>query len=152
MFAGTGWTPSRSTMLNILKRCHFILEPLLNYFKDVVLTDSIVACDDTGVTLLYPKEPPDFSAIDPEDHKQQRIAEVFNDALNEGKPSIRAKMWAYRGVAVKLNVFDFTVSRHRDGPNTFFENYRGTILGDCWHGFGAIAVRVFGGDCARGLQ
>ncbi len=144
MFAGTGWTPSRSTMLNILKRCHFILEPLLNYFKDVVLTDSSVACDDTGVTLLYPKEPPDFSAIDPDDHKQQRIAEVFNEALKEGKPSIRAKMWAYRGVKVKLNVFDFTVSRHRDGPNSFFENYRGTILGDCWHGFGAIAAESSG--------
>ena len=100
----------------------------------------MVACDDTDVTLLYPKEPPDFSAIDPEDHKQQRVAEVFNEALKEGKPSIRAKMWAYRGVEVKLNVFDYTVSLHRDGPNSFFENYRGTILGDCWHGFGAIAA------------
>jgi len=136
MFAGTGWIPSRSTMLNILTQCSFILEPLLAYFKQVVLGDGIVACDDTGVTLLYPKVPPNFDLDDP---KQKRTAEVFARAVEEGKPSINAKMWAYRGVNVKLNVFDFTVSRHRDGPDLFFDSYTGTILGDCWHGFGAIA-------------
>jgi len=141
MFAGSGWTPSRSTMLNILTNCHFVIEPLLAYFKQVVLTDSIVACDDTGVTLLYPKAPPDFDLSDP---KQRRIAEVFEEALKNEKPSIKAKMWAYRGQTVPLNVFDFTVSRHRDGPDSFFENYRGTILGDCWHGFGAIAAESDG--------
>jgi hypothetical protein len=61
-------------------------------------------------------------------------------ALKEQQPSINAKMWAYRGVTVKLNVFDFTVSRHRDGPAWFFDDYQGTLLGDCWHGFEAIAV------------
>ncbi len=140
-FAGTGWTPARSTMLNILKQCHFIIEPLLDYFKQVVLTDSVVACDDTGITLLYPKVPPDFDTTESElTTKQKRIAEVFEEALKDNKPSINAKMWAYRGVNVKLNVFDFTVSRHRDGPELFFDNYNGTILGDCWHGFGAIAA------------
>ena len=127
--------------MNILTQCHFIVEPLLGYFKQVVLTDSIVACDDTGVTLLYPKIPPDFDLSDP---KQKRIAEVFADALQNEKPSINAKMWAYRGQTVKLNVFDFTVSRHRDGPELFFENYNGTILGDCWHGFGSIAAESAG--------
>ena len=95
IFAGTGWTPSRSTMLNILTRCHFVIEPLLEYFKQVVLRDSIVACDDTGVTLLYPKVPPNLDVSDP---KQKRIAEVYEEALKHGKPSINAKMWAYRGM------------------------------------------------------
>jgi transposase len=140
-FAGTGWTPSRSTMLNILVNCHFILWPLLEYFKRIVLTDPIVACDDTGVTLLYPKVPPEFDVSDP---KQKRMEEVFTEALTEKKPSIRAKMWAYRGNSIKLNVFDFTVSRHRDGPDSFFADYQGTILGDCWHGFGAIAAESDG--------
>src|SRR5690606_32788317 len=97
------------------------------------------------VTLLYPKVPPDLDVSDP---KQKRIAEVYNQALEENKSSINAKMWAYRGVNVKLNVFDFTVSRHRDGPDEFFENYSGTILGDCWHGFGAIAAES-GGSIQR---
>ena len=137
VFAGSGWTPSRSLMLNILTNCHFILEPLLAYFKQTLLRDRIIACDDTGVTLLYPKVLPEFDLTN---LKQKRASEVFTAALKKNKPSINAKMWAYRGARVKLNVFDFTVSRHRDGPDLFYENYSGTILGDCWHGFGAIAV------------
>ena len=141
LFAGSGWTPSRSTMLNILTRCHFILAPLLAYFKRVLQGDSHVACDDTGVTLLYPKVLPEFDLSDP---KQKRIAEVYAEAKAANKPSINAKMWAYRGVNVKLNLFDFTVSRHRDGPELFFQGFAGTLLGDCWHGFLAIALASVG--------
>ena len=135
-FAGSGWNPGRSTLLNILQGCHFVLLPLLDYFKRTVQGDSIVGCDDTGVTLLYPKTLPEFDLSDP---KQRRVHEVYSHALNENKPSIRAKMWAYRGQTVPLNVFDFTVSRHRDGPELFFANFEGTLLGDCWHGFESIA-------------
>ena len=140
-FAGSGWTPGRSTLLNILKQSHFVLEPFLSFCKRTVQTDSAVGCDDTGLTLLYPKTVPVF---DLSDAKQRRIHEVFSKALAENKPSIHAKMWAYRGVQVKLNVFDFTVSRHRDGPELFFANYTGTLLGDCWHGFESIACNSNG--------
>lgn len=140
-FAGSGWTPSRGTLLNILKNSHFIIAPLLEYFRQQVRKDSVVGCDDTGVTLLYPKELPDFNLDDP---KERRIHEVFSAALKENKPSIRAKMWAYRGCAVKLNVFDFRVSRHRDGPEAFFSDYSGTLLGDCYSGFESIVVQSDG--------
>ena len=33
LFAGSGWTPSRSTLLNILTQCFFIVTPLLHYFQ-----------------------------------------------------------------------------------------------------------------------
>ena len=74
------------------------------------------------------------------DPKARRIAEVFAEAKAANKPSINAKMWAYRGVNIKLNVFDFTVSRHRDGPLDFFEGYSGTLVGDCYSGFESIVV------------
>lgn len=136
-FAGCGWIPSRSTQGNILANSFDIVEPLLRYFTDVLRTDGVVGCDDTGVTLLYPKTIPPLDLSDP---KQRRMQEVFQEALDQQKPSISAKMWAYRGVNIRLNVFDFTVSRHRDGPELFFADYAGTLLGDCWHGFEAIAV------------
>ena len=140
-FAGSGWTPCRSTLLNIAANCHFVIEPLLAFFNTTLQSASIVGCDDTSVTLLYPKTVPQF---DLDDLKQRRIHEVFTAALDENKPSIRAKMWAYRGVTVKLHVFDFTVSRHRDGPDIFFSDYEGTLLGDCWNGFPAIALNSAG--------
>lgn len=136
-FAGCGWLPLRSTQCNILANVCFIIQPLVNFFKNTVQSDFAVGCDDTSLTLLYPKSLPSFDLEDP---KQRRIHEVFEKALRENQPSITAKMWAYRGVDVKLNVFDFTVSRHRDGPELFFADYEGILLGDCWHGFEAIAV------------
>ena len=136
-FAGSGWAPGRSTLLNILAGSFFVIEPLLDYFKRALQNDSVIGCDDTGVTLLYPKALPTFDLSDP---KQRRIHEVFSKALDNDKPSINAKMWAYRGATIPLNVFDFTVSRHRDGPELFFADYSGTLLGDCWHGFESIAL------------
>lgn len=136
-FGGCGWVPLRSTQCNILANVFEIVEPLLNFFKSTLQTDGIIGCDDTGVTLLYPKTLPTFDLGDP---KQRRIQEVFQEALDKKLPSINGKMWAYRGVNIKLNVFDFTVSRHRDGPEWFFADYKGKLLGDCWHGFEAIAV------------
>lgn len=71
------------------------------------------------------------------DLKSQRIHEVFQEALAQKKPSVSARMWAYRSLTVPLNVFDFTVSGHRDGPELFLKNFTGTyanfsnLRGDC---------------------
>lgn len=140
-FAGSGWAPGRSTLINILTGSFFVIQPLLEYFKRTVQVDSVIGCDDTSVALLYPKTLPAFNLDDP---KEWRIHEVFTEALNENKPNIQAKMWAYRGANIKPNVFDFTVSRHRDGPELFFADYTGKLLGDCWHGFEAIALASHG--------
>lgn len=144
-FAGTGWVPARSTQCHLLAQTHFVLEPLLDEFKRQVQNDSVVGTDETRLTLLYPKVLPAFDLTDP---KQRRMHEVFEEALAKQKPSISGRMWAYRGTNVKLNVFDFTVSRHRDGPELFFKNYGGTLVGDCWSGFEAIAV-ASGGAIVR---
>ena len=90
--------------------------------------------DDTPVTLLLPKQIPKPRG----DPKSQRIYEVFTRAAARGKPSVSARMWAYRGVTVPLNVFDFTVSRHRDGPDAFLESFCGKLMADCYSGYQAI--------------
>ncbi len=136
-FGSIGWSPTRSTLYNILAQSHFVIEPLLDYFKRQVQSDPVVGTDETRVTLLLPKELPQFDLKDP---KQRRIHDVFSEAMQQGKPSIGGRMWAYRGITVPLNVFDFTVSRHRDGPQLFFQDYQGVLLGDCWSGFESIVA------------
>ena len=54
-FAGSGWTPSRSTLLNILKASAFVLRPLCEHIKQAVLATDILGTDDTSVTLLIPR-------------------------------------------------------------------------------------------------
>jgi len=78
------------------------------------------------------------------DPKSQRIHEVFTNAVAKGKRSVSGRMWAYRGMTVPLSVFDFTVSRHRDGPDLFLKDFRGKLMADCYSGYQGIALRSDG--------
>jgi transposase len=137
LFAGSGWTPARSTLLNILTAAAFVIEPLVASFKRAVLADDIVGTDDTRVTLIVPEAIP---KLDPEDPKSKRAYEVLSKAIGEKRPSVNAHMWAYRGITVPLNVFDFTVSWHRDGPEIMLADFTGVVQGDCYSGYEGIAL------------
>jgi transposase len=41
LFAGSGWTPSRSTLLNLLEASAFVLRPLVEHIKQTVLASDI---------------------------------------------------------------------------------------------------------------
>jgi hypothetical protein len=140
-FAGSGWTPARSTLLNLLVASAFVIRPLIDYFKRTVIASPIVGTDETRVTLVLPK---DIPKPDPGDPKSIRIHEVFTEALAKGKRSVSGRMWAYRSVTVPLNVFDFTVSRHRDGPDMVLADFRGKLMADCYSGYQGIELRSCG--------
>lgn len=137
-FASSGWVPSRSTLLNILTAAEFALQPLVAYLRHVVRKSGGLGCDETRVTLILPPAAPE---VDPDDPRSQRVHEVFAEALAAGRVSIGARMWAYRSFELPLNVFDFTVSRHRDGPDEFLQDFQGLLMADCWSGFQKIHLR-----------
>ena len=143
VFAASGWTPSRSTLSNLQSSAAQLILPFYAYLTSLVIGDSVIGTDDTGVKLLLPKVLP---GINPKDPKSARTHEVLAAAKVAGKSHVSAKMWAYRGVGVPINVFDFTVSRHRDGPDLFFidSGYRGTLLGDCYGANTGIEMRSGG--------
>jgi transposase len=140
LFAGSGWTPSRGTLLNIAAAAGDLLPPLIAYLRDQVLSSGYIGTDDTAVTLLLPETLPSVRAGDA---KSQRIHEVFAQARAEGKKSVSGRMWAYRSLTVPLNVFDFTVSHHRDGPDEFLvaSQFQGKLIADCYTGYQGITLR-----------
>lgn len=140
-FAGSGWTPSRSTLLNILEAAAFAIRPLAEHLKHLVLASDIVGTDDTHVTLLLPATIPKADHHNP---KSGRIHEVFSEAARTGQRSATARMWAYRSVTVPLTVFDFTVSRHRDGPDLMLASFRGKLMADCYSAYQGIELRTDG--------
>lgn len=140
LFAGSGWTPSRGTLLNIAEAAGNLLPPFAEYLRGEVLSSGLLGTDDTRVTLLFPAVDPVVEANNP---KSKRIAEVFAAARADKKPSVPGRLWAYRSVPLKLNVFDFTVSRHRDGPDQFLIDrpFTGTVLADCYSGYQGLTLR-----------
>jgi len=133
-FAGSGWTPSRSTLLNIMTAAAHVLLPLYDHYRRVMLSDAVVGTDETSVTLILP---PEIPPIEPGNPRSKRIHEVFSEA----RATVAAKMWAYRAVQLPVNVFDFTVSRHRDGPDLMLKDYSGTLMADCYSGYQNIELR-----------
>jgi len=137
-FAGSGWTPSRSTLLNLSAAVAEVLKPLFDYYRRLLLSCGGLGCDETRVTLIVPQTIPQVDADDP---RSQRIHEVLSRAHEQGRKSVDARMWAYRPFELPFNVFDFTVSRHRDGPDEVLDGYTGSLMADCWSGFEAIELR-----------
>ncbi len=137
MFAGLSWLPSRSTLQNIETAVEFALRPLAKYLRSYLKQDQTIGCDETSVLLLVPDVMPDLT----DRKRRERITEVLGDAIEKGKPSITAKMWGYYASRLPVVVFDFTVSRHRDGPDEVLSDFAGNLLGDCWSGFQKIELR-----------
>jgi transposase len=138
VFAGCGWTPSRSTLLNIVTASDFVLQPLVQHYHDLLGKIDVLGCDETPVILIVPPQLPE---LDPRDPRSARMLEVLSKAQAEGRPSVQGRMWAYRSLELPFNVFDFTVSRHREGPDWMLSGFAGVLLGDCWSGFQKIELR-----------
>lgn len=137
LLASSGWTPSRSTLSNIEAAVEFTLRPLAEFLRRFMKQDRTIGCDDTGVLLITPKAMPDLS-----NHPRgERIGEVLETAIAAGQPSVKAKMWGYYASRLPVVAFDFTLSRHRDGPDEVLGDFAGRLLGDCWSGFQKIDVR-----------
>lgn len=98
----------------------FVVTPLVAYMKRLVQQDHAIGIDDTSCRLLLPRTVP---VVIRGDLKSQRLAEKVAEANAKENSSLLAKMWAFQGLLrAPYNIFDFRVSRHRDGPDEFFRD------------------------------
>ena len=142
LFASSGWTPSRSTLLNLISRSEFAMEPLADYMTKLVQQDIGIGLDETSCRMLLPK---DIPPVIPGNAKSRRLAEKVAEARAAGKKSLLAKMWAYSGLYdAPFNIFDFRVSRHRDGPDDFLKTSRCKVQGDCFSGNTSVVLQSDG--------
>ncbi len=142
LFASSGWTPSRSTLLNLIRQSQFVMEPLADYMTKLVQQDIGIGLDETSCRMLLPKEIPQ---VIPGDAKSKRLAEKVAEARAAGKKSLLGKMWVYSGLYdAPYNIFDFRVSRHRDGPDDFLKTSRCKVQGDCFSGNTSVVLHSDG--------
>ena len=142
LFAACGWTPRRSTLLNLVEAAEFAVDPLLDLMKQRVQQDIGVGIDETSCRMLLPPVDPE---VDPSDPKSVRLAEKLRETRAKGDKSLLAKMWVYSGLhEAQYNIFDFRVSRHRDGPEDFFKESRCKVQGDCFSGNRSVVLRSDG--------
>ena len=88
-----------------------LVKPLYQLMIDRVLASHVIGTDDTVMPMLAPEK------------------------------TRQARMWVYRGDDDHPNnVFDFTLSRSRDGVAQFLKNYDQVLLADAYGGYEGICV------------
>jgi transposase len=109
---------SRSTLCDWVRDAALVLEPLAALQRDLVLQSPVIWTDDTPVTVLGGDEP----------------------------GSTTGRFWAYIGDdGHPYTVYDFTMSRSRDGPAAFLRDYRGFLQADAYGGYDGIFLASDGG-------
>ena len=135
MFGSSGWTPSRSTLDYLVELASEVTEALVKTMQSRLMTANCLGLDDTHVKLIMPKDVPDIPEAE-QDAITQRLIAKMKEAKKEGKDSLDAKMWGYSSFdsSAPYDLFDFRVSRHRDGPDEFLSEYSGHVMADCYSG------------------
>jgi transposase len=111
IFARQGFELDRATMCVWMADVARIVRPVYDLMIRRVLLSHVIATDDTVMPLLQP-----------------------------GKAR-QARMWVYRGDELHpYNVFDFTISRSRDGPGRFLGDYRQILLADGYGGYDGVVL------------
>ncbi|HSW46192.1 MAG TPA: IS66 family transposase [Phycisphaerae bacterium] len=101
----------RATMCVWMRDIAELALPLYQLMVRRVLASHLIATDDTVLPMLAP-----------------------------GKTK-KARIWIYRGDdGHPYNVFDFTISRTRDGPARFLKDYHGVLQADAYGGYEGICV------------
>jgi transposase len=101
----------RSTLSDWLGASADLLRPLYDLMVSVVLQSRALHTDDTTV----------------------KMQELGTHLLRT------ARLWVYLGDAAHpYNVFDFTVNRKRDGPQSFLAEYRGYLHADAFSGYDGL--------------
>lgn len=113
---GAGFEIARSTMSLWCRDVAEMVTPLYNLMIERVLKSRVIGTDDTIMPMQEP---------------------------GAGKTR-KARMWVYIGGVgdedKPYTIFDFTLSRSRDGPSQFLKGYTGTLIADAYGGYNGIVM------------
>lgn len=112
----------RSTLCDWMASSASLLRPLYDLMVAIVLQSRWLHTDDTPV----------------------KMQELLTHLLHT------ARLWVYLGDnAHPYNVFDFTQTRKRDGPQQFLKNYQGYLHADAFSGYDGLYLPEPGTGMAR---
>jgi transposase len=117
IFARNGFEIDRATQSVWCGDVADLVRPIYDLMVRRVLQSHVIGTDDTVMPMLAPEK------------------------------TRQARMWVYVGDAANpYNIFQFTISRSRDGPAAFLRDYKQTLLADAYGGYDGVVV---GNDITR---
>jgi transposase len=114
IFGRNGFEIDRGTLGIWCRDVAEIVKPVYDLMIQRILRSHVICTDDTPMPMLAP---------------------------GHGKTK-QARMWVYVGDGHNpYNLFDFTLSRSRDGPASFLGNYKQVLMADAYGGYDGVVVQ-----------
>jgi len=145
-FAQCGWSPSRSTINDLINVSVDVLTPLFDQMWSLLLQQRIVLTDDTRVLLLTRGA---LSREELESLKGRRRSGTppgdQPPALDD-RGSVTSYAWLYTGLEglAPYNVFHWSLTHRHSVVDAHLEPYHGVVVGDAYSGYTQIEKRSNG--------
>ena len=137
-FAGSGWTPSRSTLSNIVSQVDFVVSPFIEFMTKLVQQDIGVGIDDTSCRMLLP---PQRSGGNPGRRQESTIGGEDRRSACQGRRQPAGQdvglLGPASGALQHLRLSRLTASRW---PRRFFRESRCKVQGDCFSGNRSVVL------------
>jgi len=145
-FAQFGWSPSRSTINDLINVSVDVLTPLFDQMWYVLLQQPIVLTDDTRVLLLTRGA---LSREQLESLKGRRRSGTPPGAEPpelDDRGSVTSYAWLYTGLdgLAPYNVFHWSLTHQHAVVDEHLAEYQGVVVGDAYSGYTQIEKRSDG--------
>jgi transposase len=144
-FAMCGWTPTRSTLNELINQGGLVVPPLYHQLEACLQRDSIIHGDDTRLRLLThgALNEVDLAALGRRlAAKRQSGSRGDDDGGHHG--SINSHAWCYCGLddGAPYNVFHWSITREHETVSQHLQAFQGTLIGDAFGGNKGIGARA----------
>ena len=144
-FAQTGWSPSRSTINDLINHSVETLRPLYDQMNALVMQQAILHTDDTRLLLLTRNalNEQQLGALE----QRRRQGRPPDEAGQQNDPgSVTSYAWVYAGLdcGVPYNVFHWSLTHQHAVVDAHLADFHGTIVGDGYSGYTQIEQRSGG--------
>ena len=145
-FAQCGWSPSRSTINDLINVSVEVLTPLFDQMWHVLLQQPIVLTDDTRVLLLT------RGALSREQLESLKGRRRSGTPPGDEPPelddrgSVTSYAWLYTGLdgLAPYNVFHWSLTHQHSVVDEHLASYQGVVVGDAYSGYTQIEKRSNG--------
>ena len=145
-FAQSGWSPSRSTINDLINISVDVLDPLFQQMWQLLLQQPIILTDDTRIQLLTRGALSCEQLASLQGRHRSGTPPGKHSSKPEDQGSVTSYAWLYTGLKdlAPYNVFHWSLTHQHAVVDAHLRTFEGIVVGDAFSGYTQIEGRSDG--------
>jgi transposase len=145
-FAQSGWSPSRSTINDLINTSVEVLNPLFGQMWQLLLQQPILLTDDTRIQLLTRGALSREQLESLQGRHQSGVPPGKHSLKPEDRGSVTSYAWLYTGLKdlAPYNIFHWSLTHQYAVVDAHLRTFEGIVVGDAFGGYAQIEGRSGG--------